>query len=110
MAVPAVAMAQPPAPVVTGDVKVSKPNAGTAKKPTPVRFAFKAVNSAESQSTVSTIVLDLAQGVKLDGTRLPVCSNATLSANGPSGCPRGSRLGTGLAYAFLVNKALPAPD
>jgi hypothetical protein len=110
MAVPAVAIAQLPAPIVTGDVKVNKANAGTAKKPTPVRFSFKAVNSAESQTTVSTIVLDLAQGVKLDGTRLPTCSNATLSSGGPSACPRGSRLGTGIAYAFLVQKNLPAPD
>jgi hypothetical protein len=110
MAAPAVALAQTPAPVVTASGKLSSSNAGTKAKPTGVKFTFKAVNSAESQTTVSRIILDMPAGVQLSGKNLDACTFATLSARGPAGCKSSSRLGTGVAYAFLVNKANPAPD
>ena len=111
LAVPATASAQSsPTPIVTVDGKISKSNAGTKAKPTPVKFTFKAVNSAESQTTVSKITLDLPSGVRFDGSKLVTCTFGTLSTRGPSGCKSGSRLGTGVAYAFIVNKTAPAPD
>ena len=112
LAMPSAAAAQTPlpAPVVTTEGSISNNNAGTARTPTPVRFQFRAVNSAESQTTVSRIVLDMPTGVRLDGTRLAVCASAVLQRRGPSACPRASRLGSGVAYASLVNPAAPAPD
>jgi hypothetical protein len=110
MAVPAVALAQLPDPVVTTEGKVSNANAGTKSKPTPVKFTFKGVNSAASQTTVSKITLELPNGVKFDGTRLVTCSVARLSGGGPTRCPAASRAGKGIAYAALVNKTAPAPD
>ncbi len=108
-AVPAVALAQSPEPVVRGEGKLSSTNAGTARKPTPVKFTFLATNSAASQTTVSRIQLDMPVGVRLDGSRLDTCTFATLNARGPAGCKAGAKLGEGVAYAFLVNKADPNP-
>ena len=110
LAVPSAAFAQTPEPVVTVDGKVSSSNAGTSRKPTPVKFTFKAVNSAASQTTVSKITLDLPSGVKFDGSRLSACTFGKLAQGGPSSCPSASRLGKGVAYAFVVNKAGAAPD
>lgn len=110
LAAPAVALAQTAQPIVTTSGKLSSSKAGTTKKPKGVKFTFKAVNSADSQTTVSKIVLDMPVGVKLDGSKLDVCTFATLAQGGPSACKTGSRLGKGVAYAFVVNKSAPAPD
>jgi hypothetical protein len=106
-AVPAIAFAQNPAPVVTNDVTISPSKAGTSKKPKAAKFTFKVTNSPESKSTVKQIVLDLPKGVKLSGDKLPSCTADDLINNGS--CPSASKLGTGISYAFLVSPAAP-PD
>jgi hypothetical protein len=106
-AVPALAFAQNPAPVVTNDVTISPSKAGTSSKPKSAKFKFKVVNSADSKATVKQIVLDLPKGVKLDGTKLPACSADDFVAN--AGCPSNTKLGTGVSYAFIVAPT-PAPD
>ena len=111
LAVPAVALAQaPPAPEVSAGGSVSNSNAGTPRNPTPVTFNFRAVNSAESYSTVDTITLTLPKGVRLDGSNLPTCT-PTVANGGPTKCRRGSKLGDGVAYASLIaDKTKPAPQ
>jgi hypothetical protein len=110
MAAPAVALAQQtPDPIVTASGKLSSSNAGTKAKPTGVKFTFKAQNSAPSQTTVSRIVLDMPAGVQLSGKNLDACPLSTLS-RGPRGCKSTSKVGTGVAHAFVVNKARPAPE
>jgi hypothetical protein len=107
LAIPAIALAQNPAPVVTNDVSISPSNAGTSSKPAAAKFTFKVTNTAESKTTVRRIVLDLPRGVKLDGTKLDKCTADDLINKGARACPSGSKLGTGVSYAFLVSAAAP---
>jgi hypothetical protein len=107
VAIPTVALAQNPAPVVTGESKITPSKAGTTKKPKAAKFTFKVVNSADSKTTVRRIQLDLPKGVKLDGTNLTKCTADTLLNTGK--CPSASKLGTGVSYAFIVAPT-PAPD
>jgi hypothetical protein len=109
LAIPAIALAQNPAPVVTNDVKITPSKAGTSKKPAVAKFVFKVVNSSESKTTVKQIVLDLPKGVKLDGTKLDKCTADDLVNQGARACPSGSKLGSGVSYAFLVTPN-PPPD
>jgi hypothetical protein len=106
-AVPALAFAQNPAPVVTNDVSITPSKAGTTKKPKAAKFSFKVVNSAASKTTVKQIVLDLPKGVVLSGNKLAACSADDFVQN--AGCPSNTKLGTGVAYSFIVAPT-PAPD
>jgi hypothetical protein len=106
-AVPAIAFAQNPAPVVTNDATLTPSKAGTTKKPKAAKFSFKVVNSAESKTTVKQIKLELPKGVKLSGDKLPSCTADEFIASGK--CPSAAKLGTGVSYAFLVAPT-PAPD
>jgi hypothetical protein len=108
-AVPAVALAQNPAPVVGGTASITPSKAGTSKKPKSASFKFTVTNSPESKTTVKQIVLDLPKGVKLDGTKLDTCSLADLIAKGEGNCPKGSKLGKAVSYAFIVSPGAP-PD
>jgi hypothetical protein len=98
LAMPASALAQNPAPVVTGDVKAAKH-----------KLSFKVVNSAASKTTVKNIKLALPAGVKLDGKGLKSCKLSALENQGPAACSSASKLGKGIAYAYLISSA-PAPD
>jgi hypothetical protein len=103
----AVALAQNPAPQVTGTASITPSKAGTKKKPKAAKFSFKVVNSAASKTTIQRITTDLPKGVKLDGTKLTSCTAADLINKGS--CPSASKLGTGVSYAFIVSLA-PPPD
>jgi hypothetical protein len=46
-----------------------------------------------------TAIVTFPPGMEFDYTAAPVCSKAILDSRGPTGCPRGSRLGTGSATA-----------
>jgi hypothetical protein len=107
VAVPAIAFAQNPAPVVTGEAKVTPSKSGTTKKPKAAKFTFKIVNSADSKATVRRIQTDLPKGVKLSGNKLTSCTADEFIQNGK--CPSAAKLGTGVSYAFLVAPT-PAPD
>jgi hypothetical protein len=106
-AIPAVALAQNPAPTVTGESKVTPSKTGTTKKPKAAKFTFKVVNSAASKTTVKQIKLDLPKGVKLSGNKLTACTADDFLASGK--CPSAAKLGTGVSYAFIVAPT-PAPD
>ena len=107
VAIPTVALAQNPAPVVTGEAKITPSKAGTTKKPKAAKFSFKIVNSAASKTTVRRLQTELPKGVKLSGNKLTACSADDFVAN--AGCPSASKLGTGVSYAFIVAPT-PAPD
>jgi hypothetical protein len=98
LAVPATALAQNPAPVVKADVKAAKH-----------KLSFKVVNSADSKTTVKNIKVQLPAGVKLDGKGLKSCKLSVLEANGPAGCSSATKLGKGVAYAYIISDAA-APD
>ena len=49
LAIPAIALAQNPAPVVSNDVSITPSKAGTSKKPAAAKFTFKVTNSACEQ-------------------------------------------------------------
>jgi hypothetical protein len=96
--VPATALAQNPAPVVNADVKAAKH-----------KLSFKVVNSAASKTTVKNIKLQLPAGVKLDGKGMKSCKLSVLEAQGPAGCSSATKLGKGVAYAYIISDAA-APD
>jgi hypothetical protein len=99
LAIAAGAIAQSPEGTFTADVSPS--NAGTKKKPKNTTLAF-GVTLDKPGTTVEFIDLALPQGLKLSGKGLKRCSVNTLAAQGPSGCPSGSKAGpTGTATALL---------
>jgi hypothetical protein len=98
LVLPATALAQNPGPVVNADVKAAKH-----------KLSFKVVNSATSKTTVKNIKLALPAGVKLDGKGMKSCKLSVLTNQGPAGCSSASKLGTGVAYAYLISDE-SAPD
>ena len=99
LAVAGGAVAQDPDSSFTA--KVSPADAGTKKKPknTTVRFN---VGLNKPGTTVEFIDLGLPAGLKMSGKGLKRCSVQTLAAQGPAGCPAGSKAGpTGTATAVL---------
>jgi hypothetical protein len=97
LVVPATALAQNPAPVVSVDAKAAKH-----------KFSFKVINSAASKTTLKNIKLKLPAGVKLDGKGLKTCKLSALLNEGPAACSSASKLGKGVAYAYLISdKAAP---
>ena len=105
-----VAFAQNPAPSPTLDVTVTPTKAGTKRKPAPIKLFLSVQNNVESKTTMSKLEIDLPKYVKASGKGLPSCKFSTLSANGPAGCPRGSKAGSGQAHAQLnPSSAQPTP-
>jgi hypothetical protein len=100
------ALAQAPtAPTLTVTVKPTK--AGTKKKPKNSSIHFTVVNN-DSKKTLSKLVITMPMTLKLSGKGFKTCSLAKLNADGPTGCPRGSRVGGGTSDALLgVNGPTP---
>jgi hypothetical protein len=99
LAVAAGAIAQSPEATFTADVSPSK--AGTTKRPKNTTLGF-GVTLDKPNTTVEFIELKLPRGLKLSGKGLRRCSVDTLAAQGPAGCPSGSKAGpTGTATADL---------
>lgn len=99
LAVAAGAIAQ--APESTFSSKVSPSKAGTKKKPRNTTVTF-GVTLDKPGTTVEFIDLNLPKSLKLSGKGLKRCDPADLAAEGPSGCPSGSKAGpSGTATALL---------
>jgi opacity protein-like surface antigen len=99
IAVASAAVAQSPEAGFTA--KVSPSDAGTSKKPKNTTLNFN-VTLDKPNTTVEFIDLALPKGLKLSGKGLKRCSVDTLAAQGPSGCPSGSKAGpSGSATADL---------
>jgi hypothetical protein len=98
-AIAAGAIAQTPESTFTA--KISPKDAGTTKNPKNTTLQF-GVTLNRPGTTVEFIDLALPRGLKLSGKGLKHCSVDTLAAEGPSGCPSGSKAGpTGTATALL---------
>ena len=99
LAVTAGAIAQSPESTFTA--KVSPSDAGTKRKPKNTTLNFN-VTLDRPGTTVEFIELRLPKGLKISGKGLKRCTVDTLAAEGPSGCPSGSKAGpTGSATALL---------
>jgi hypothetical protein len=99
LAVVAGAIAQ--TPESTFSAKVSPADAGTPTKPKNTSLNFN-VTLDKPNTTVEFIDLALPRGLKMSGKGLKRCTVDTLAAEGPSGCPSGSKAGpTGSATADL---------
>jgi glucose/arabinose dehydrogenase len=88
-------------PTSSFSAKVSPADAGTKQNPknTTVRFN---VGLNRPGTTVEFIDLGMPAGLKMSGKGLKRCSVQTLAAQGPAGCPAGSKAGpTGTATAVL---------
>jgi hypothetical protein len=103
----AVSSAQTPA--ASMDVKVTPTKAGTKKKPKNSKITLSIENSATNR-TMSKLTITTAKTFKLSTKGLTKCDEDTLSAEGPAGCPRASRVGKGTASALVgVNAPNPTP-
>ena len=88
-------------PESTFDANVSPSKAGTKKKPKNTKLGFN-VTLNKPGTTVEFIDLAVPKGLKFSGKGLKRCSVDTLAAEGPSGCPSGSKAGpSGTATALL---------
>lgn len=80
----------------------SPPKAGTKKKPVPIGIAFD-YNVSEREGRRPTPVKKYSiqfQGTQVNTNFFKKCSDSTIEAEGPEGCPSGSIVGTG----FIENE------
>jgi hypothetical protein len=101
VALAAVALAQDPAPSVTMTAKVSPSKAGTKAKPRAASISVNIQNSKASKTTLDTLTVSLPKNIKISTKGLKTCKKSVLEAEGASGCPSGTRAGTGTAHATL---------
>ena len=67
-----------------------------ANKPTGLFVSIKSTDPAADQPPImNRIVIKLNKGGKFNASKFPRCKLTTLQAKGPSGCPKGSKIGTG---------------
>jgi hypothetical protein len=79
---------------VTVTVSVTaKPN--KANKPTGLNVNILSSDPAAEQPPIMNRIVIKLPGGKYNGSRFPRCKLSTLQAKGPSGCPSGSKIGTG---------------
>jgi hypothetical protein len=72
-----------------------------AGKPTGVGVSFEASDPAAPQPPIMTkIQINFQKGGKWNGAKFPKCSSSTLLSKGPSGCPKGSKIGTGTGVGY----------
>ena len=105
LAVAAGAIAQSPESTFTARVSPSK--AGTATKPKNTTLGF-GVTLNKPGTTVEFIDLGLPKTLKISGKGLKRCTVDTLAAEGPSGCPAGSKAGAPGTATALLGPAGPA--
>ncbi|MGH2949102.1 MAG: hypothetical protein ACRDPC_23095 [Solirubrobacteraceae bacterium] len=102
-----VAIAQ--APEATMDVTVTPKKAGKKKKAKNSQIRLE-IENQDTSRTMSELTITSPKTVKLSTRGLTQCDATTLENEGPSGCPRASRVGKGTASALLgVNTANPSP-
>jgi hypothetical protein len=80
----------------------SPSKAGTKKKPRPTKLTLKVVNEDDSQ-TASRMVISLPKNMKISTKGIGKCNPSKLANQGPSACPKSSRVGTGGTAHARVN-------
>jgi hypothetical protein len=84
------------------DWKVTPSRASTKKKPRAATFQITATHKTTTGTKPSPerrALLHLQKGYKLNYRLFKRCDKTKLERNGPSACPRGSKVGTGSAMA-----------
>jgi hypothetical protein len=72
-----------------------------AGKSTGVSVNFEASDPAAGQPPImNKITIKFPAGGKFNGSKFPKCTTATLLSKGPSGCPKGSKIGTGTGVGY----------
>jgi hypothetical protein len=99
----AVALAQASGSQETLTVTV-KPNKAGAKKH-PRKLALNVITKVvtppgQPKPTIAKAVLDFPKGSVYNGGKFAHCSQSRLDTKGPSACPKGSKIGSGLVDAF----------
>ena len=59
-----------------------------------IRLSLKRADAGKASPTTGAVV-HLPRGIRLNYRDFPTCDQDRLEANGPRGCPRGSKVGTG---------------
>jgi hypothetical protein len=107
VALTATAVAQ--APEATLKMKLTPKKAGTKAKPKNGKITLNVANS-NPQRTLSELTITQPSTVKVSTKGLARCEESVLETQGPTACPRASRVGKGVAHALLgVNTAAPTP-
>jgi hypothetical protein len=105
-----VAVAQAVTNTYTFSGKVSPSKAGTKKKPVAVSVSFNlgiGETATQRPATIKSVEIAIPDG-KVNGKPFPKCTVAILTANGPSGCPKGSQVGGGAIESVAGDSANPA--
>jgi hypothetical protein len=92
------------ATVSTLDLKLSPSKAGTKKKPKGVKLNFHltlGTDDGTSPPTTKETIVSFGKGIKFNSNLFPACTLEVLNGKGPSGCPKGSKVGTGSATALV---------
>jgi hypothetical protein len=88
--------------VFKADAKPAK-----AGKPTGLKVDFTVSEAGKPQPPIlNRIVIKLNKGGKYNSNKFPRCNLPTLQAKGPSGCPGGSKIGSGTG----IGRALPVVE
>jgi hypothetical protein len=91
------------APTTTLEVKAIPNKASKSKKKlTPIRLAINvafADPAAPQPPYLKKVVIRFNEGGTYNGKLFPKCKITTVLAQGPSGCPKGSKIGKGTATA-----------
>jgi hypothetical protein len=83
------------------------PAANTGIKFLTDRFDYEAPKAGEKADTVATTTFIMQKGTKTNTSAVPNCSKATLVAEKPENCPKGSKVGSGKAWVIT---GLPSVD
>jgi hypothetical protein len=105
-----VAAAQTPTDGASLKVTIAPKKAGTKKKPTNVSLHLVATNY-NKQRTLKKLQIQMPKTLAVSGKGFKFCSHKQLSDSvDPSVCPKGSKVGSGTALAYLgVTNPDPQP-
>jgi hypothetical protein len=87
--------------------KVTPAKAGTKKKPKGVKLRVAATIPKEARVTVDTLTFLLPRHSTVSGTGFKTCPFTQINNDGVSSCPKGSKVGTGIANAAFGPNLTP---
>jgi hypothetical protein len=108
LAVAAVAVAQTyPTPAITFKASATPTKAGTKKKPKKTKLRLTMTLTKEARATAERITFLLPRNLVVSARGYKYCPATEIQAEGPSGCPAGSQVGTGTANAAFGPNLTP---
>jgi len=94
-------------------IKLSPGGAGTSKKPKGQTLNYRiqlGTDDGTSPPTTKDTTVSFGKGIRFNASKFPSCTLETLNSKGPSGCAKGSKVGTGSATALVGGSpGEPAP-